>query len=169
VSAKPERIAVYPGSFDPITIGHMDIITRAAKLFDKVVVLLMINSAKKPVFSEAERIDFIKRATTHLPNVTVDSYSGLLVNYAEKAGACAIVRGLRAVTDFEYEFQMALTNKELNPEPETIFLTTSAANMYISSSMVREIASFGGDVERFLPAQIAGDIISRLTKQEDKR
>ncbi len=157
-------IAICPGSFDPVTKGHLDIITRSSKMFEKVIVVVMSNVNKKnsTSFSIEERIEMIRRATAQLPNVEVDHSEGLLADYAAEKNASAIVKGLRAVTDFEYEFQMALANKKLNPEVETVFLTTSAENMYLSSSMVKQIASMGGDISDFVPEAIHQDIISRL-------
>ncbi|MCD8094583.1 MAG: pantetheine-phosphate adenylyltransferase [Ruminococcus sp.] len=158
------RIAVCPGSFDPVTKGHIDIIERASKLFDKVIVLVSFNSGKKAstVFTVEERMDFILRVTKHLENVVVDCNAGLLADYLKSTGACAIVKGLRAVSDFEYEFQMALANKKLYPEAETVFLTTSTENMYLSSSVVKEIASLGGDISGFVDWEILSDINKRL-------
>lgn len=153
--------AVCPGSFDPVTLGHLDIIERAAELFDEVIVLVMSNGSKSnSLFTIDERITLLKKCIT-LPNVRIDTYNGLLVNYAKQSGAVAIVKGLRAVSDFEYEFQQALTNKSLNPEVETIFLTTEGRNMYLSSSMVKEVCKLGGDISTFVPSQIAQDIIKR--------
>ena len=137
------KIAVCPGSFDPITMGHLDIITRASALFDRVIVLISINVA-------------------HLPNVEVDSFDGLLVEYVRARQATVIVRGLRAMSDFEYEFQMALANKRLNPEAETMFLTMTAENMYLSSSLVKQIAGFGGNISGLVPACIQPEIEARL-------
>ncbi len=157
-------IAICPGSFDPVTKGHLDIITRSAKMFNKVIVVVMSNINKKNTtsFTVEERMDMIRRSVADLPNVEVDHYEGLLAEYAAAKGASAIVKGLRAVTDFEYEFQMALANKKLNPEVETVFLTTSAENMYLSSSMVKQIASMGGNISDFVPECILGDILKRL-------
>lgn len=158
-----ERIAICPGSFDPITYGHIDIIQRAAVMFDKIIVVVMKNANKASgFFTVEERRSFIERTVGNIPNVEVDIYDGLLAEYALKKGACAIIKGLRAVSDFEYEFQMALTNKKLNPDVETVFLTTSAENMYLSSSMVKQIASMGGDISHFVPASILEEISSRL-------
>lgn len=157
-----KRIAICPGSFDCITMGHLDIITRAAAMFDEIIVVAMNNADKKYTFTPEERIDMIKKSTADIKNVTVDLYDGLLAEYAAKKNACAIIKGLRAMSDFEYEFQMALTNKKLNPKVETLFLTTSAQNMYLSSSMVKQIASMGGDVSDFVPHVILGDILSKL-------
>lgn len=158
------KIAVCPGSFDPITIGHMDVVTRAAKLFDKVIVLISVNAAKTSLFTMEDRVEFAKKATAHLKNVTVDSYDGLLADYLKMKGACAIVKGLRAVSDFEYEFQMSLANKKLNPDAETIFFTAAGENMYLSSSLVKQMASFGGDISGFVPECIAEDIKKRFNK-----
>lgn len=157
-----KRIAICPGSFDCITMGHLDIITRAAAMFDEIIVVAMNNADKKYTFTPEERIDMIKKSTADLKNVAVDLYDGLLAEYAANKGASAIIKGLRAMSDFEYEFQMALTNKKLNPKVETLFLTTSAQNMYLSSSMVKQIASMGGDVSEFVPPSILGDILKKL-------
>ena len=157
-------IAICPGSFDPVTKGHLDIITRSSKMFDKVIVVVMSNAKKinSTSFSIEERMEMLRRATADLPNITVDHSEGLLAEYAAEKNASAIVKGLRAVTDFEYEFQMALANKKLNPDVETVFLTTSAENMYLSSSMVKQIASMGGDISDFVPPAILSDILKRL-------
>jgi pantetheine-phosphate adenylyltransferase len=159
------RIAVCPGSFDPITLGHLDVITRTAKMFDKVLVVVMTNF-RKPTgsFTVAERMDFIKRCTSDLPNVIVDSYDGLLSEYVESRGAIAIVKGLRAVSDFEDEFKQALTNKILRPSVETIFMVTSSEYMFLSSSVVKEVCGFGGDISAFVPEVIREDIIKRIGK-----
>jgi pantetheine-phosphate adenylyltransferase len=142
-------------------LGHLDIIERAADLFDEVIVLVMSNSTKKSsLFTVEERMNLLKRCIVS-PNVKIDTYNGLLVQYAKEKGAVAIVKGLRAVSDFEYEFQQALTNKSLNPQVETIFLTTEGQNMFLSSSMVKEVCSLGGDISAFVPAQIAEDIHKR--------
>lgn len=157
------RIAVCPGSFDPVTLGHLDIINRASRLFDKVIVLVSFNPGKTSAsFSVEERMDMIKTVTKHLTNVEVDSSDGLLADYLQKTGAAAIVKGLRAVSDFEYEFQMALANKKLYAEAETVFLTTNSENMYLSSSVVKEIASLGGNIDGFVPPEILGTIKNRL-------
>ncbi len=158
------RIAVCPGSFDPVTLGHLDIIERASSLFDKVIVLVSFNPAKnKAVFSVNERMEMIQKVTTHLENVVVDCYNGLLADYLKMTGACAIVKGLRAVSDFEYEFQMALANKKLYSGAETVFLTTRGENMYLSSSLVKELASFGGEIADFVSPEIHDFIYERLT------
>lgn len=161
------RIAVCPGSFDPVTVGHLDIIRRAAKLFDKVIVAVSINSDKHATFSMRERTELIKLCVCDIENVIVDNVDELLANYVKKVGACAIVKGLRAVSDFEYEFQMALANKSLCPEAETVFLTTSAENMYLSSSLVKQIAGYGGDISGLIPEQIH-DIVKNRFKQSVK-
>ncbi len=160
-----ERIAVCPGSFDPITMGHLDIITRTSAMFDKLIVVVMNNVSKHYTFSPSERKEMIEKCVKDLPNVQVDVYDGLLAEYAAQQNACAIIKGLRAMSDFEYEFQMALTNKKLNPNVETLFLTTSAENMYLSSSMVKQIAGMGGDVSDFLPEVIHDDILKRISSQ----
>ncbi len=155
-------IAVCPGSFDPITNGHLDIIRRASKLFEQVIVLVIINVDKTPTFTDNERVEMAQKAVAGLPNVTVDCFNGLLVDYVRKAGATAIIKGLRMVTDFEYEFQMALVNKKLLPYAETVFLTANNEHQYLSSSVVRQVARFGGDVSGFLPKEIYGQVIARL-------
>ena len=157
-------IAVCPGSFDPVTVGHIDIINRASLMFSKVVVVVMKNKDKSPSFTAEERAEMLKLVTSGLPNVEVDVYDGLLAKYTENIGAGAIVKGLRAMSDLESEFQMALTNKKLNPNTETVFLTTKAENMYLSSSMVKQIASMGGDVSDFVPEIIHKKVIDRLCK-----
>ncbi len=164
------RIAVCPGSFDPVTKGHLDIIERASRLFDKVIVLVSFNPSKRTTaaFTIEERMKLIMRVTEGMENVLVDCNSGLLADYLEQTGACAIVKGLRAVSDFEYEFQMALANKKLYPKAETVFLTTSTENMYLSSSVVKEIASLGGDISGFVPPEILDDIKERLFLKDHK-
>ena len=160
------RIAVCPGSFDPITLGHLDIITRASKLFDKVIVLISRNAGKaQPSFTATERMLMIEQVTHDLDNVVIDILDGLLADYIRNVGAVAIVKGLRAVSDFEYEFQMALANKKLYAEAETVFLTTATENMYLSSSLVKQIAYFGGDISHFVPEIILDDIKQRLIKE----
>ncbi len=154
--------ALCPGSFDPVTNGHLDIITRAAGMFGKLIVVVASNPKKNYSFTPEERVKMIKKCITDLDNVEVVHFDGLLANYASEVGATAIVKGLRAMSDFEYEFQMALTNKELNPNVETLFLTTSAQNMYLSSSMAKQIAAMGGDISRFVPEVIMQDIINRI-------
>lgn len=152
------RIAVYPGSFDPITNGHLDVIERASRLYDKLVVGVLNNSNKRPMFSAKERVDMIRRVTRHLENVEVDTFTGLLVDFAKSKGATVIVKGLRTVADFEYEFQMALLNKSLNPEYETMFMMTNTKYSYISSSMVKELAGFKGNLTGLVPCEIIEQI-----------
>lgn len=158
------RIAVCPGSFDPVTLGHLDIIDRASKLFDKVIVLVSLMQINRGSLTPTERMEMIIEVTKHLDNVVVDCYNGLLADYLQKTGANAIVKGLRAVSDFEYEFQMALANKKLYNDAETVFLTTTGENMFLSSSVVKEIASSGGDITGFVPKQIQSKITDRLYK-----
>ena len=145
--------AIYPGSFDPLTLGHLDIIERSARIVDELVVGVLNNSAKNSLFSLDERVSMIKEMTDSMPNVTVTSFNGLLVDYMREIDATIIVRGLRAVTDFEYELQIAQTNHVENPEVETIFLTTSLQYSYLSSTIVKEFASYGGDLSKFVPAR----------------
>ena len=159
-------VAICPGSFDPVTFGHLDIIERAANMFDKVIVVVADNSAKKNCFTSLERVEMIKKCIPNLKNVEVDHYSGLLADYAASHNATAIIKGLRAMSDFEYEFQMALTNKKLNPQVETLFLTTAAQNMYLSSSMVKQIASMNGDISSFVPEVIKQNIIDRISSKK---
>lgn len=156
------KTAICPGSFDPVTVGHIDIIKRAAEMFDRVIVVVMNNSAKNPLFSAAERVEMLKKVTVDMPNVEVDGYEGLLADYAKEKNAKVIVKGLRAVSDFEYEFQMALTNKKLNPEVDTVFLATKAENMYLSSSLVRQVGQMGGDISEFVPDEIKQEILKKL-------
>lgn len=160
-----KRIAVYPGSFDPVTFGHRDIIQRASLLFDRVIVLVSVNAVKNPSFTAVERVKMLEKVTRKVDNVVIDMWDGLLVDYIKQVDACAIIKGLRAVSDFEYEFQMALANKILYDGAETVFLTTSSENMYLSSSVVKQIASFGGDISHFVPECILEDIKARLTKK----
>ncbi len=161
-----ERIAIYPGSFDPITIGHLDIIKRSAKLFDKVIVVVMSNYRKagSHAFSVEERVELVKKCTEGLDNVETDSYMGLLADYARQQGAVAIVKGLRAVSDFEDEFQQALINKKLNGEIETVFMAASSENMFLSSSVIKQVCMLGGDVTPFIPKEVSKEIIDKLMK-----
>lgn len=158
------KTAICPGSFDPVTKGHVDIIERACRLFDRIIVLVALNPAKTYCFSVQERVLLIQKSTGHLPQVEVDVFSGLLASYVESVQACAIVKGLRAMSDFEYEFQQALANKRLQSNAETVFLTTAAENMFLSSSLVKEVATLGGDITGLVPQQIAHRIADRLTK-----
>lgn len=156
------KIAVYPGSFDPVTNGHLDIIERASKIFDKVIVGILQNSSKQPMFTVEERLALLQRVTTKLDNVEIDYFSGLLVNYMKRKHAKVIVKGLRAVSDFEYEFQMALMNNKLSPEIETLFMMTSSKYSYLSSSIVKEVARLGGCLKELVPEEIIPDIISKI-------
>ncbi|MBR3268768.1 MAG: pantetheine-phosphate adenylyltransferase [Oscillospiraceae bacterium] len=166
---KQRRVAVCPGSFDPVTFGHLDIISRASKLFDSVIVLVSANLEKHPVFTLTERLLMIEKVTKHFPNIVIDILEDeLLADYVRRVHADAIVKGLRAVTDFEYEFQMALGNRKLCPEAETVFLTTAAENMYLSSSIVKQIAALGGDISSFVPAEIQPVIEKRLRRKPEK-
>ena len=153
--------AIYPGSFDPVTNGHVDMIERASKIVDELVVGVLNNSAKNSLFSLDERVSMLKEITKDMPNVTVASFDGLLVDFMEKIDATIIVRGLRAVTDFEYELQIAQTNHVENPEVETIFLTTSLQYSYLSSTIVKEFASYGGDLSKFVPARFIDRIYDK--------
>ncbi len=155
---------ICPGSFDPVTLGHIDIISRASKMFDKVIVAVLANPAKdKPSFTIQERMELLVEATRGLENIEIVSFDGLLAEYAKQRNVTAIVKGLRAVSDFEYEFQMALTNKRLNPQLETIFLTTESKYMYLSSSIVKQIASLGGSIKGFVPDCVLQRIVDRLS------
>ena len=156
------KIAVYPGSFDPITLGHMNIIERAAAIFDKVYVCVMVNSEKQPLFSREERVELIRRCCKSLDNVEVETSGGLLVDYARSRGACAIIKGLRAVSDFDWEFQMALANKKICPEIETLFLASSEKHTYLSSTVVKELGRYGAELRDFVPGEIIDDITNKL-------
>lgn len=162
------KTAICPGSFDPITGGHLDIIRRSAKLFDRVIVVVMSNYRKvnNSCFSVEERMELITRCTKELPNVEVDCDCGLLAEYARRKNADVIVKGLRAVSDFEDEFQQALTNKKLNSAVETVFMAAGAENMFLSSSMIKQVCRLGGDVTPFLPEEVSSDIIDRLRETE---
>lgn len=149
------KTAIYPGSFDPATFGHIDIIKRASEIFDKLIVVVLDNRSKSPLFSVDERVNILNGVLKDMPNVEVLSYSGLLVDFAKEHDAKVIVRGLRAVTDFEYELQMAQTNRKLLKEVDTVFLTTALEYAYLSSSSVREVASYGGDISKFVPDEVA--------------
>ena len=148
------KIAIYPGSFDPITSGHLNIIRRAANIFDRLIVCVMVNSAKSPMFTQDERVDMIRSVVRDIPNVVVDSSGELLAEYARRKGSCVIVKGLRAGSDFENEFQMALINHKINPDLDTMFLTSEHQYMYLSSSTVKELGGYNVDLSDFLPEQI---------------
>ena len=148
------KIAIYPGSFDPITSGHLNIIQRAANIFDRLIVCVMVNSAKAPMFSQQERVDMIRSVVHDIPNVEVDASGELLAEYARRKGSCVIVKGLRAGSDFENEFQMALINHKINPDLDTMFLTSEHQYMYLSSSTVKELGGYDVDLSDFLPEQI---------------
>lgn len=152
------KTCIYPGSFDPITMGHLDIIERGSKMFDNVIVCILINSQKKPNFSLKDRVSMIEKSVKHLNNIKVDSYDGLLVDYAKENESNIILRGLRAVSDFENEFAMAAMNKNLSDEVETIFLMTRTKYSFLSSSMVREVALLGGDIKALVPQEIVGEV-----------
>lgn len=156
------KIAIYPGSFDPITSGHLNIIRRAASIFDRLIVCVMVNSSKKPMFDQDERVDLIRRVTMDIPNIEVDSSNELLAEYAKRKGSCVIVKGLRAGSDFENEFQMALINHKINPSLDTMFLTAEHQYMYLSSSTVKELGNYDVDLSDFLPEEIIPDFKKRI-------
>ena len=158
--------AVYPGSFDPVTLGHLDVMKRSAALVDELVVAVLQNNKKNPLFSVEERVKMLKEVTKDLPNVEIIPFDGLLVDFAEQIGADVVIRGLRAITDFEYELQMSQTNQRMKPDIETMFLTTSIEYSYLSSTTVREIAAFGGDVSQFVPEAVE---IALREKMKEKR
>jgi pantetheine-phosphate adenylyltransferase len=159
------RRAVYPGSFDPPTMGHLDIIQRAARLFDELIVAVAVNSQKQSLFSLDERVQMLRECCGHLPNVRIASLEGLLARFAQQVGACAIVRGLRAVSDFEYEFQMATMNRQLAPEVDTCFLMTHQQYAFLSSSIVKEVARLGGAIETLVPPNVAHKLRERFAPQ----
>lgn len=158
------KTAIYPGSFDPITSGHLNIIRRASNSFDKLIVCVMVNAGKSPMFTIDERVEMIRRVTRDLPNVEVDCSNELLAEYAKRRGSCVIIKGLRAGSDFENEFQMALINRKLNPDLDTMFLTAESQYMYLSSSVVKELASYGADLSDFIPEEILVDFQNKLMK-----
>jgi pantetheine-phosphate adenylyltransferase len=157
------RIGVYPGTFDPITLGHMDIIARGAKLVDRLIIGVATNPSKSPLFTLEERVGHVQREAAHIPNVEVVPFDALLMHFAEAQGASVIVRGLRAVADFEYEFQMAGMNQQLNAEIETVFLMADVALQPIASRLVKEIASYGGAIDKFVPPKIAAEVRDRIS------
>jgi pantetheine-phosphate adenylyltransferase len=159
------RIAIYPGSFDPITNGHLDVVQRAAKLFDRVIVAVAKSESKSPLFTLDERVELVSAAIEHLPNVETDSFEGLLVEYVEGRRAQAVVRGLRAVSDFEFEFQLALMNRKLNERVETIFMMPKDTYTFLSSRIIKEIARLGGDVSQFVPAHVRAALGEKLSAQ----
>lgn len=156
------KVAIYPGSFDPITNGHLDIITRGSKIYDKLIVGVLVNIDKKGLFTIEERVELIKKVTKDLQNVEVVSFNGLLVDLARKYEAKVILKGLRAVSDFEYEFQMALMNTQLEPNIETLFMMTSSAYSYLSSSAVKQVAKFGGNISGLVPDEIITEVYNKI-------
>jgi len=162
-------VAVYPGSFDPVTLGHYDIILRTAQVMDRVVIGVLNNQAKKPLFTVEERVAMLKSVTSDLPNVEIQYFEGLTIDFARKNKAKVVVLGLRAVTDFEYELQLAQTNRVIAPEIDTMFLATSLKYSYLSSSMVKEIASLGGDIKEFLHPQIAANVLKKYAELNQVR
>ena len=163
------KTAIYPGSFDPITSGHLNIIRRASSIFDKLIVCVMINAGKNPMFTQKERVELIRRVTGDLPNVEVDSSNELLAEYARRRGSCVVVKGLRAVSDFETEFQMALINRKINPDLDTMFLTADSQFMYLSSSMVKELGSYGAALSDFIPEEIIPDFQKKIGAKEESK
>ena len=160
--------AVYPGSFDPLTHGHLDIVDRAARIFDRVVIAVLENPSKRPLFTTGERVSMIRESLGERPGVEVSTFNGLTIDFARQGGAKVIVRGLRAVSDFESEFQMALMNRRLEPEVTTVFIPTSLRHLFLSSSLIKELAEFGGDIAEFLPANVVGPLKQRLTTRESR-
>jgi pantetheine-phosphate adenylyltransferase len=156
------RVAIYPGSFDPVTNGHLDVIQRAVKLFDRIIVAIANNESKSPLFTLAERRSLVAHSVRNIPNVEADTFDGLLVDYVEQQAGCAILRGLRAVSDFEFEFQLALMNRKLNERVETIFMMPKDTYTFISSRIVKEIARLGGDVSSFVPSHVREALITKL-------
>ncbi|MBE6956563.1 MAG: pantetheine-phosphate adenylyltransferase [Ruminococcaceae bacterium] len=162
-------IAIYPGSFDPVTLGHLNIIKRASRCFDKVIVCVMVNFNKQGMFTPDERVDMLRRATARFDNVEVDFSDELLATYAKRRGAHVVVKGLRAVSDFEQEFQMAVTNRKLNPELETMFLASSEKYTYLSSTVVKELAKYGADLTDFVPREIIDDVNARAKQIQERK
>ena len=155
-------IAVYPGSFDPITLGHLNIIRRSALIFDTLYVCVMVNSGKSPLFSGSERVELIKRTVARFPNIKVEASEGLLVDYMRNKGAKVVIKGLRAVSDFDREVQISMVNRKLDPEIETLFMPSGEKYTYLSSSVVKEMASYGADLKSFVPKEIIDDVLSRI-------
>lgn len=163
------KTAIYPGTFDPITYGHIDVVERAAKMFDTVIILVARNTTKEPLFSDNERIAMIKEVFRNNPRVKVDGFDGLLVDYARRMGSRVIIRGLRAVSDFEYEFQMALTNRKLDKDIDTVFLAPDEKHTYLNSTIVREVAMLGGDVSDFVPPSVRRYLFSKVKSLKGKQ
>lgn len=159
---KNNNIAVYPGSFDPITNGHLDIIKRSARIYDKLIVAVLLNVEKKCIFSLEERVELTKRVTKNLDNVEVIFFEGLLVDFVKQNNSNVIIKGLRTVQDFEYEFQMALMNSKLDPDIETVFMMTSSSYSYVSSSAVKQVAKFGGNLEGLVPSELIKDVLDKF-------
>lgn len=160
--------AIYPGSFDPVTHGHLDIVNRAAEIFDRVVIAVLENPSKKPLFTTQERVGMIRKSLGERPGVEVSTFNGLTIDYARSVGARVIVRGLRAVSDFESEFQMALMNRRLNPDVVTVFIPTSLRHLFLSSSLIKELSAFGGDISEFVPAHVVQPLQQRLGTKGEK-
>lgn len=158
--------AVYPGSFDPVTLGHYDIIERTSKIMDHVIIGVLRNNAKSPLFSVEERVNMLKSVTSHLQNVEIQAFDGLLIDFVKKSQASVIVRGLRAITDFEYELQLSQTNRVIAPEVDTLFLTTNLKYSYLSSSIVKEIARYQGEIDAFLHPDVAGMVREKMKNQQ---
>ena len=163
------KCAVYPGSFDPVTLGHMDIIKRASSLFDRLIIAVLNNRAKTPLFSVEERVKMLEEVTKDLPNVEVKSFGGMTVDFARECGANALVRGLRAITDFEYELQIAQLNRVMDPDIDTVFLTTNLKYAYLSSSSVKEVAAYGGDISHFVTPYVENEVHNKLKDRSRER
>ena len=163
------KCAVYPGSFDPVTLGHMDIIKRASSLFDRLIIAVLNNRAKTPLFSVEERVKMLEEVTKDLPNVEVKSFGGMTVDFARECGANALVRGLRAITDFEYELQIAQLNRVMDPDIDTVFLTTNLKYAYLSSSAVKEVAAYGGDISHFVTPYVENEVHNKLKDRSRER
>ena len=163
------KCAVYPGSFDPVTLGHMDIIKRASSLFDRLIIAVLNNRAKTPLFSVEERVKMLEEVTKDLPNVEVKSFGGMTVDFARECGANSLVRGLRAITDFEYELQIAQLNRVMDPDIDTVFLTTNLKYAYLSSSSVKEVAAYGGDISHFVTPYVENEVHNKLKDRSRER